>query len=467
MSYTPPYASFVCDLGGVTYGAVHLALATLAYTYEDYPLSIASGLAGALSGLAVIPSPSSNDQLPTTAYWNLDWGPALCTGNGGLFNDNLVAIASYREGTGPNGTPLFFAVLCRGTDAGGGIGQISEDLDAYTQQSWVDVLNGSYTFGGATNGMTLQSATSQPIPSSAAGNIATGSADGLIAVSNLVEYSQIGNTSPQYLASALLSLLETYPGTPVVVTGHSLGGALTQLVAAYLSWQVSGLTEASQVIAQAFAPPTVGDSDFVSYYNGIFSTGSNCSASNNATGSYSQFWVNTADLVPCAFSQPAFNSAGGLWGAYFWPSNNGPQFGPTLFGTGSSILQQGERLTAQISLVTAIGDYLLPADAYERPASVQLLSANNNTLPSQTEMETFLTNEGANPAYWNTWTSVLMYQHLTPTYYSLVSAVSGVLSYPAVTAPVTPPAGSSFVKTTVVTPSMDTPTLVTSSMVTQ
>jgi pimeloyl-ACP methyl ester carboxylesterase len=417
MAYAPPYSSFIADLGGIDYGLVHLAMATIAYTYQGYPLSIASGLAGAVSSLPLI----TQTDLPATATWNLDWGPALCTNAGGLFNDNLVAIISYRDGSSSSGTPLFFAVICRGTDAGGGLAQITEDLDAFTQQSWVDVLNGTYTYGGSTNGLSLQNPASASAPSSPTGGvIAQGSADALIAVSNLVQFCEINSGSPTCLAAALLNLLNSYPGTPVIVTGHSLGGALTQVVAAYLNWQLGGLSPASPVIPQAFAPPTVGDSDFVTYYNGLFSSGG-------------QFWVNQDDLVPCAFSQPALDDAGYLWGKYQWPSNGG--YGPTLFGYGSDV-QHEEHLVEQEDLVKEVAKYI---PAYAQPANPQLLSANSTkTLPTQQQMQQFLTNEGSNSANWNSWTSVLMYQHLTPTYYALVSAVSGVLSYPAVSAPVTP-----------------------------
>lgn len=376
MAYAPPYTSFIADLGGINYGLVHLAMATIAYTYQGYPLSIASGLAGAVSSLPVI----SQTDLPATAYWNLDWGPALCTNAGGLFNDNLVAIISYRDGTSPSGTPLFFAVICRGTDAGGGLAQITEDLDAFSQQCWADVLSGTYTYGGNTNGLKLQNPASASAPSSPTGGvIAQGSADALIAVSNLVQYSEINSGSPTYLAAALLDLLNSYPGTPVIVTGHSLGGALTQVVAAYLNWQVGGLKPLPPaVIPQAFAPPTVGDSDFVAYYDGLFSSGG-------------QFWVNQDDLVPCAFSQPALGNAGHLWGyQYEWPSNGG--YGPTLFGYGSDFKHE-EHLKEQEYLVNEVAKYVPP---YARPGNQQLLSANSTkTLPTQQQMQQFLTGEGS------------------------------------------------------------------------
>ncbi|HKF49726.1 MAG TPA: hypothetical protein VKB38_20365 [Terracidiphilus sp.] len=417
MSYTPPYSNFVANLGGVHYGLVHLGLATVVYTYEDFPLSLPAQLSAAVSGMSTI------SDINEPGYWSLDWGPAMCTNTGGIYNDNLIAVISYRVGQQGSGTPCFFAVACRGTDTGGGIAQISEDINAFAQQPWVNVLNGSYTYGGAASGMTIQSATSSPVPSAPGAVVAAGSADALIAVTNLVQYDQVNSQQPVYLTNALQSLLATYPGTPVVVTGHSLGGALTQSVAAYLNWQLSGLSVASPVIPQAFAPPTVGDPNFVSYYNGMFGNGS-------------QFWLNSADLVPTAFSQPAFNQAGNLWGSYSWP-NQSPDWGPTIFGTGSTLVNQLGLAAAQITLISTLAAYLPP---YARPANVQSMGGGT-TLPTQQQMQDFLTAEGGDPNAWNTWASVLMYQHLTPTYYTLVAAVNEVLSYPQVQLPATPPLG--------------------------
>ncbi|HTX75969.1 MAG TPA: hypothetical protein VMD29_07175 [Terracidiphilus sp.] len=416
MSYTPPYSNFVANLGGVHYGLVHFGLATAAYTFEDFPLGIASQLAGVLGKMAPIPD------VPGPGYWNLDWGPAIYTSTGALFNDNMIALVSYRVGASPNGVPCFFAVMCRGTDIGGGIAQISEDVDAFDQQPWINVLNGIYTYGDAANGMAIQSATSAAPPNPSGAVIATGSADGLIAVTNLVEYGQLGTTPAVYLVNALRNLLSQFPGTPVVVTGHSLGGALTQVLAAYLAWQVSDLSPVPQIIPQAFAPPTAGDPNFIAYYDLLFAGGN-------------QFWVNVNDLVPTAFS--SLISAGTMWGLYSWPSGYS-EWSPTFFGTGTDLISHGEYTTAQALIAATVARYIPP---YARPSTVQLMpsAVSSLTLPTQAEMQAFLTSQGANPNDWTTWASQLMYQHLTPTYYSLVSKVSGVMAYPYVTLPPTPP----------------------------
>jgi Lipase (class 3) len=400
MSYTPPYSNFVANLQGTHYGLVALGLATAAYTYEGYPLSIAGELASVIQGLPQI------SDISGTCCWNLDWGPAICTNNGGLFNDNLLAIVSYRQGSA-SGTPYFFAVLCRGTDIQGGIAQLTEDLDAFTQQSWTDVLSGSYTYSG----IKIQTETSPVLPTTK-GMIASGSADALIAVTNLVPY---GDSSNDSLATGLLNLLNQYPGTPVLVTGHSLGGALTQVVSAYLSWQCSTLSTPVPVIPQAFAPPTVGDSNFASYYDALFKNSGN-------------FWVNNADLVPCAFAQPYFHDAGKLWRSYKWPTGGS---GPSIFGTGI------EKELDQETLVHLIAKHL---PAYARPSNVQSFdTVPEKTLPTQQEMQEFLEGMQQNTATWQGWASQLEYQHFPPRYYALLSTqVKGILPYGPVVLPAQP-----------------------------
>lgn len=418
MSYTPPNSDFVTALQGTYYSLAHLALASVAYTSQSFPLQIPETFGPTVSGLQQLVNPGANPPYPNVpGSWSLDWGPAFCTNEGGLLNDNLVAIVSYRV----SGTPCFFAVLCRGTDVGGGIAQIGEDLGATTQQPWTSVLNGSYHYGGGSNGLAIQSATSAAIPANATGNIATGSADALVAVTNLVPFND-DSGSKNYLAQALLGLLAQYPGTPIVVTGHSLGGALTQVVAAFLSWQVSNLNPVPAVIPQAFAPPTVGDQGFVNYYNGLFQYDV---PNANSGPAGSQFWVNTADLVPCAWAN--LTNASALWGAYNWPSGTpGPSWGPTIAGTGKDLAGQDAKRVEQDTIVGYVTAEVPP---YARPANVQLLNPGT-TLPSMEDMQAFLTAMNQNNGNWNTWSSQLEYQHFPPQYHALITAALGSNALP-------------------------------------
>lgn len=71
--------------------------------------------------------------------------------------------------------------------------------------------------------------------------------------------------NPFQLAPYLTGVLAQNPGMPVIVAGHSLGGALVSMLAVQLS-QASGLKNALQVLT--LASPAPGDDAFAAYYNG-------------------------------------------------------------------------------------------------------------------------------------------------------------------------------------------------------
>lgn len=404
MTYIPPNSGFVTALQGTYYALVHLALAQLAYSSESNPLQIPDSFSSAVAQLPQLVNSSDSNPPCDNVHgtWNLDWGPAFCNNQGGFFNDNLLAIVSYRAPSNSGlGAPYFFAVLCRGTDVGGGIPQLGEDASVFSQQPWANVLSGSYLFGYGANATTIQ----QPITgvSTSAGNIATGAANALIAVSNLVPFNGYAG-STNYLVSALDTLLSTYPGTPIVVTGHSLGGTLVQVVAAFLQEQFSSQQNPPTIIPQAFAPTTAGDQSFVTYYNGLFQYNVP-GATSGPPGS--QFWVNSADLAPCAWSE--LQNAAELWASYDWPGGGS---GPALLSLTTTEFSTLETiLTSKLSQGTA---------GYARPANVILLNYEK-VLPSQEAMVAFLQNQGQNPENWNTWSTQLIYQHSLSTYAGLIT----------------------------------------------
>jgi hypothetical protein len=410
-----PSPNILTQLQGVYYGLVHLGLATAAYTYESAPDKIGPALQKLLedpSQFPPIPDPNTPGQT-IQGYWKLDWGPSFETDLRLFRNDNLIYVASYRQGQRPapggqDGPPYFFAVVNRGTDTSAGffedIVQAFEDLDAFEQVTWIDVLNGNHKLLG----LPLHNPANRAVPSGLTGKIAEGTADALIALNYLIPWNA-SQFSKNYLGDAMLSLMGKYPNTPVVVTGHSLGGALTQVVACYLAWQLYNTQTGAVplVIPQPIAPPTVGDSNFVSMYDTLFP---------NATGG--NFWFNTADLVPCAWAN--LKQILTLWDGYQWPTPPGGQ-GPGLdFG---------------LKLVLALLFGRVPP--YSRPlVNQQSLSANPpGVLPSEADMRAFLTKTGGNPNNWNTWASQLQYQHLPPVYHALMSVVSGVQAYPQVSPP--------------------------------
>ena len=208
------------------YGMVFLGLANAAYTSEGDAKAIYSDLH------AVFDSDSYLPKLPDVGQagveeprsipgnWLLDWGPAVAEDN-----SNMLYIASYRDS---NNSPLFYTVCLRGTDTSSGveglIDQIKQDLDDFSLQSWQKVLADN-------SALNLKA---KPVETQA-GKISIGSRDGFVKLAGLKAKLTLEGDE-LILASALKALLDKQMA-PVVVTGHSLGGNQTQVVAAYLDWQ--------------------------------------------------------------------------------------------------------------------------------------------------------------------------------------------------------------------------------------
>jgi Lipase (class 3) len=82
-------------------------------------------------------------------------------------------------------------------------------------------------------------------------------------------------------------------GTEVIVTGHSLGGALVTVLAPWLYDQLpkAGRTRPVAVTPYTFAAPTAGNQAFVNYYTSLFANAYRC--------------VNTLDIVAMAWANLA------------------------------------------------------------------------------------------------------------------------------------------------------------------
>lgn len=194
---------------------------------------------------------------PDNGTWALEWGPGITSDRG-----NLVYVASYSIGS----DPVFIAVCVRGTDikvfGEGLLDELRQDLKAGCQYEWP---SGS---------------TCVPVPPPA--NTALVSRGSMELLQTLT--TEATDANGKTLMDFLPAYVSSNSGAPLVVTGHSLGGAATMVFALYLQ---SNLSPAPTIVPNTFAAPTPGNSAFVSVYEQTFA--------------WCPRWYNTIDLVPFAF----------------------------------------------------------------------------------------------------------------------------------------------------------------------
>lgn len=219
-----------------------MSLAAITYLSETDPSQQKSLMSTALS------------ELPAAAGgpWTLEWGPANNAGN-------LVFVAL-------NSSKNVYAVAVRGTvqdDVTGFFTDILEDLDALSLVPWLY----PQTVTGA--------------------QIASGT--------NIALAQVIAMTDPVTDLGLLDYLRSVISGSDaqVIVTGHSLGGTLTSVVAPWIADQLpkAGNTGTVVVTPYTFAAPSAGNQAFVDYYTKLF------------PNSYRA--VNTFDIAPMAWTDLA------------------------------------------------------------------------------------------------------------------------------------------------------------------
>jgi len=199
-----------------------------------------------VAGVAALPP------LDPGGSWQCVWGPSENSDNA-----NLVFVAAYTMAAGS--PPTFAVVVTRGTDtdvndAWGAVEQIWEDLDVAHQAP-------------------LPWAPDNPA------RIANGTIDGLNAIESCTSG---GQTLTQFLGSYLSAPAN---GNPVlVITGHSLGGCLSSVIAPWLKDALASQCPNLHIVPATFAGPTAGDAAFASYFDANFD--------------YSLRYVNTLDIVP-------------------------------------------------------------------------------------------------------------------------------------------------------------------------
>ena len=190
----------------------------------------------------------ANTTIGAQGPWSLIWGPAT---NGG----NLVYVAE-------NSARNRYAVAIRGTVTSSSwamFDNIAEDADVFSQDHW--------RYPHSTRGL----------------KIAAGF--------NTALENIIAMTDPVTDWSLLDFLRKTLNASnkDVVVTGHSLGGALATVVSMWLGDQLSkgGGPSLFRLTPYTFAAPTAGNQAFADAYDAFFPT--------------SRRYVNELDIVPMGY----------------------------------------------------------------------------------------------------------------------------------------------------------------------
>jgi hypothetical protein len=230
---------------GVTSSQILAAanLAAIAYTDEGEPQNQKADMAAALKALDA----SANGP------WALTWGPAD--------NDGVLAYVAQ----GADGT---YALAFRGS-------LTDDDAEGFFENWFNDV-------GGVSLVPWLY-------PQTAGANVAAGN--------NAALALAIGLTDPttdvglvDYLRSVAL---QNGGSITLSVCGHSLGGAMTTLAAAWLADQLPKVPGVSATITPlTFAAPSIGDATFAALYKQLF-------------GNASYAAVNSQDIVPMAWTNVA------------------------------------------------------------------------------------------------------------------------------------------------------------------
>lgn len=179
---------------------------------------------------------------PLASDWELIWGPVVYRFDVALYNDNLVYVVRRRD------APSTLAVVLRGTNGPAALDWLVEDFSVFELRDW--------PYGSP--------------PSDLRPKISEGTHIGLDILQKMVPPEGVPGAG-QGIAAFLAG--EVGGGSAasytVRVTGHSLGGALAPAFALWLAdtaddWDPKGK---AKLEVWAYAGPTAGDEDYVTYYD--------------------------------------------------------------------------------------------------------------------------------------------------------------------------------------------------------
>ncbi len=256
-----------------------------------------SKVASSVLGDSIIQGLIGND-------WASVWGPVVYSNN----TTGASVIADNTLGCYYSPSNNLFVIPVAGTNPGSMFDWLSEDLDVSSVVSWS-------TIAGA-----------------GSGNISTGTNTGLQILLSMKDSG--GSTMLQALA-AFISKNSIKKAT-VAVGGHSLGGALSPVLALFMLNQQStwdpGKTQSISVFPTA--GPTPGDGDFAAYYNGVIT---------DKQLTYSSIY-NTLDVVPLAWAASDIATIPSIYDAQITPVKGAV---PTDLLTGT--IASGLQINASVS----------------------------------------------------------------------------------------------------------------------
>lgn len=260
------------------YAMCYLMLATYAYAGQSKADTAVASIKATFTNNRANAAQTvpANSPVPG-CYWEIVWGPYASDDN-----SNLAYAAALMDPVSK--LPIMGAIAIRGTDIlavdWAKIQQVLQDIRVDTQKAWPYPMPKTYDDV----------------------MLAAGSLDGLQnKILKLGTFFDRKNNIADWVAS--FSTL--YPGTPIVVTGHSLGGCQTTALAAYLRSTESGVPASVQICPNPFAGPTAGNTGFAAMYDDLF----------GATG---RRWFNTFDVAPMAFNQADVASLAEFWNSGQW-----------------------------------------------------------------------------------------------------------------------------------------------------
>lgn len=199
--------------------------------------------------------------------WAVTWGPAW------TLSDSNLAYAAEFTPTGAT-APTIAAVVIRGTDAKvdplGLLAQVAEDLRSLEQVTipWSSDSSAAVSSGSI----------------KAFGDITTMTSKGAMWGKNLSDYlTTVAGEVPQ-----------------IVVTGHSLGGAMTTMVSLWGQSTFASALGSTVIQPVTFAAPGIGNQAFIDLYQSTFS------------GNVA--FANSLDMVPLIWASPS--AIPGLYTAY-------------------------------------------------------------------------------------------------------------------------------------------------------